>query len=71
MARWQNDVFIICPFYKNTATKSIVCEGITDESVTKILFATQEARKEHSKIFCEAKYKNCEICRMLEAKYEE
>lgn len=71
MARYQNDVFIKCPFYINTAKKSISCEGITDNCVMKILFQTPELRGNHSKIFCEAKYTNCEIYRMLEAKYDE
>ena len=71
MGRHQNDVFIKCPFYNNTATKSIVCEGIMDDCVTKILFNTPELRSKHSKIFCECIYRNCEIYRMLEAKYEE
>lgn len=71
MARYQNDVFIKCPFYINTAKKSITCEGITDNCVTKILFQTPELRSKHSKIFCEELFKNCEIYRMLEAKYEE
>lgn len=71
MARHQNDIEIQCPFYINTATKSITCEGIVDEAVTKVLFSTTDLRIQHSKIFCECKYKNCEIYRMLEAKYEE
>lgn len=71
MARYQNDVEIQCPFYKNIGMKSITCEGITDDCVTKILFNTLQLRDEHCKIFCECKYQNCEIYTMLEKKYEE
>ena len=71
MARFQNDVEILCPFYITIATKSITCEGITDSCTTKILFNTPALRDKHSKIFCECKYKNCEVYRMLEAKYED
>ena len=71
MARYQNDVEIQCPFYINIGMKSITCEGITDDCVNKILFNTPQLRDIHSKIFCEKKYKYCEIYRMLEKKYED
>lgn len=53
------------------ARKSIGCEGITDDCFNRIVFKSEELRKSHQQIFCEKKYKNCEIYRMLEAKYEE
>jgi hypothetical protein len=71
MARIQNDVEIKCPFYITIATKSITCEGITDECTTKLLFNTPKLRDKHCRIFCENKYQYCEIYRMLEAKYED
>lgn len=70
MARHQNDVYIKCPFYINTATKSITCEGITDDSATKILFANPRLRHEYCQEFCECRFKECKIYKMLEAKYE-
>ena len=71
MARYQNDVFIRCPLYINIGLKSITCEGITDVCVNKILFNTPQQRDMHCKMFCEKKYENCEIYRMLVKKYEE
>ena len=71
MARYQNDVEIQCPFYYNIGLKSITCEGITDDCVNRILFNTPQLRDMHSKIFCENRYKYCEIYRMLVRKYEE
>lgn len=71
MPRTYNEGLINCPFYKTMAYKSITCEGITDDCTNKLLFTSPEKRDLHRKIFCENKYKNCEIYRMLERKYEE
>lgn len=71
MPRTYNEGDIKCPFYKTMATKSISCEGITDDCILKLLFASPEKRDLHRKIFCDNRYFNCEIYTMLEKKYEE
>lgn len=60
----------LCPFFLATDKKFIVCEGITDECKTKIMFRNGDARNRHRSIFCDAKFENCEVYRMLEEKYE-
>ena len=47
------------------------CEGITEDCFTRIVFKSEEKKKEHEKIFCNACYKNCEIYRMLMKKYDD
>ena len=71
MPRTYNEGLIKCPFYKTIATQSISCEGITEDCTIKLLFISPERRDLHRKIFCEHKYQNCEICTMLEKKYED
>lgn len=71
MSRTVNDVFVTCPFYKYFAKQSISCEGITEDCTIKLTFKSPQKRDLHRKIFCENKYKNCEIYAMLEKKYEE
>ena len=71
MPRTYNEGLINCPFYKSMAQKSITCEGITEECITKLLFTSPEKRDMNRKVLCENRYKNCEIYRMLEKKYEE
>ncbi len=71
MPRAYNEGLICCPFYQSMANKSISCEGITDDCITKLLFISSEKRELHRKIFCEKKYENCEIYRMLEEKYKD
>lgn len=71
MPRTYNEGLILCPFYKSMTQKSITCEGITDDCITKLLFTSPEKMNLQRKIFCEDRYKNCEIYTMLEKKYEE
>ena len=71
MSRHQNDVYIQCPFYITTATKSITCEGITDNSTTKLLFDNPQLRDDFCQEFCICHFRKCKIYKMLEAKYED
>ena len=71
MPRTYNEGLICCPFYKSMAQKSITCEGITDDCIIKLLFTSPEKRDLHRKIFCEQKYKNCELYGVIERKYED
>ena len=66
-----DDVEAQCPYFHYSQKKLIVCDGIIEGSTTKIEFNTQGKRNQHRRIFCDSKYKNCEICMMLEAIYNE
>ena len=65
-----NDGDILCPFYIARTRMSITCEGLTDDSIIKLLFITHETKRMHRKTFCAGRYKACEIYKMLERKYE-
>ena len=71
MPRTYNEGLILCPFYQSMTQKCISCEGITDDCTIKLLFTSPEKLNQQRKIFCENKYKNCEIYTILEKKYEE
>lgn len=66
-----DDVNAVCPFFRYSNERKISCEGITDGCVTNIEFNSKKKRDLHRRVFCNAKYKNCEIHKMLEEKYEE
>jgi hypothetical protein len=66
-----NEAHVLCPFYKFSATTSITCEGITDDSDLKLFFKDKKRMRFHREVFCCSKYKNCELYSMLEKKYEE
>ena len=71
MSKSFDDVEAQCPYFIYSLKKQIVCEGIIDGSTTKLEFDKMEKRNQHRRIFCDSKYQNCEICRMLEGKYED
>lgn len=60
-----------CPFFLFAGRRSVGCEGVTDDCFIRLVFKTEDKKKEHQRIFCNARYKNCEIFAMLEKKYEE
>ena len=61
---------IRCPFFVTMAKQSISCEGITDDSIIKLIFSSPKGMKLHRSVFCGEKYECCEIYRALEEKYE-
>lgn len=65
------DATAICPFYKASDARRISCEGVTDGSVIIQSYVSKDKRDKQKRIFCDKAYKNCEIYRMLEEKYEE
>jgi hypothetical protein len=66
-----DDVNVMCPFFYSSDKRRISCEGITDGCITTLNFVSQEKCNTHRRIFCDAKYRNCEIHKMLEEKYAE
>ena len=66
-----DDVEAKCPFFLSSGKKKVTCEGITDDCTTSLNFISQQKRNLHRRIFCDARYTNCEIFKMLEEKYEE
>lgn len=71
MPNYFYDQEALCPFFHRSTDKDITCEGITDGCITKIAFNSRKKKKMHSDIFCNKKYENCEVYRMLEKKYED
>lgn len=62
---------IICPFFRHHAPTQIGCEGITEHCVINIVFDSKAARDQQEKIFCEDRFKWCEIYRAIAEKYED
>ena len=65
------DATVLCPFYKASDSKRISCEGVTEGSVIILSYASKEKKNKQKMIFCDRKYQNCEVYRMLEDKYAE
>lgn len=71
MPRIYDNCLAKCPFFLSSGRKNVLCEGITSECTINLLFESEETRNLHREIFCDARYKNCEIYNLLKAKYEE
>ena len=65
-----DDVNAQCPFYIGSSKQKIMCEGVTDGCITNLEFKTKDKRNRHRRQFCDSKYKDCRIYRVLEEKYE-
>ena len=55
-----------CPFYKSEHRGIVVCEGICEDSVTHIAFATSSACYQFKVKYCRDEYQECPVARMLE-----
>ena len=64
-----DDVDAKCPFYKGSDDKRISCEGIVEESIITVSFSSKKNRDTQRRIFCDDKFENCEVYRMLNEKY--
>ena len=71
MSTLYSYVYVECPYFLRCSKNKITCEGITEGCVTTIEFKREKDKNLHKQIFCDGKYKNCEICRMLDEKNEE
>ena len=60
-----------CPFFISSGRKSVLCEGMNECSNISIKFVSEKERNLHRQIFCDERYKNCEIFEILNKKYED
>lgn len=58
----------ICPHYKHEDSQVIYCDGLTEESVVHLAFASKTEALDYKKQFCRDDYSSCGICQMLEDK---
>ena len=62
----------LCPFYRREDKNAIKCEGIMDDSFISQYFCKSKDKQIHKDVFCNHRYGNCEIYRMLmSSKYKE
>lgn len=64
-------VDVLCPFYKGDENRKIICEGIVDRSTISLSFGSKTDFDIQVNSFCCARYRYCEVYRMLMAsKYD-
>lgn len=58
--------FILCPWFRAHGQREVQCAGPVDGSHLIFRFSHAEELKQHERIFCKARYLNCEVCRVLD-----
>jgi len=72
MATTWNAQYVRCPFYhRDNGKYQIVCEGVTDGATLSMQFPSKAEFRVQMRTFCQGRYENCEVYRMLAKKYEE
>lgn len=74
MATRYESADVKCPFYKDIDKKvlKIKCEGITDDCSLHLCFYNLDAETYHISLYCNERYRECPIYRMLmRDKYDE
>lgn len=56
----------ICPYYRHEDSQVIYCEGVSDQSVIHLAFASKTDSLNYKKNLCRACYRDCRIYRMLD-----
>ena len=72
MPRQYDNAFARCPFFLSSDRKTIMCQDTegTEEVIYHLIFPSEGRRNLHRRLFCDANFKKCGICKLLEEKYE-
>jgi hypothetical protein len=62
---------ITCPFFRGHTPTEIGCEGITDETLLKLIFPDRAVRDTHEDIFCMKHFEKCELYEAINKKYDD
>lgn len=58
-----------CPFYHKEASQRVFCEGVVEKSSLTLNFADAQRCRDYRFQYCNYKYRDCPINKMLMAKY--
>lgn len=71
MPTMYDDVNARCPYFCASDKQKVACEGVTDGCRTVIEFNSHNKRDRYREMFCNARYEQCKVYKMLEEKYDE
>ncbi len=69
--RMDENVLVICPFYKRESQQVIYCEGVNEKSVIHLAFARKEDCRMYEKQFCRKDWQQCMIAETLDKKWRD
>ena len=62
---------IRCPFFRGHTPLEIGCEGITQDTVIRLVFHSKIDLQLHEQIFCCEHFKNCELFDAIHKQYND
>jgi hypothetical protein len=63
---------IKCPFFRDLPEGAIKCEGVGDAESVQLNYGCRKDKRTQLEVFCERKWENCEIARLILAtKYDD
>lgn len=65
----DENVFVICPFYKCQSKQVIYCEGPDESSAIHVAFATQQSLKSYAERYCRKYWGGCLIADAQNRRY--
>lgn len=71
--RAENDYYkVICPFFHDLSGHNIRCEGVIPDTKISTSFGNIRAMKRYRRKFCNTfGYEKCELCKVLQSKYDQ
>ena len=60
-----------CPFFQSSNKVTVQCEGITNDSIVLIRFLSPDKRTEFRKRYCNSRYFECPMYKLVEKKYDD
>lgn len=67
---WDS-VNVQCPFYRQSSSRHLSCEGVWSASTIDTTFHSTRSRQELMERLCMSAYTQCPLYRQIEKKYEE
>ena len=57
---------VVCPYYKSEEKHIIYCCGVQKDTALHLAFAFPSDREQYKEKYCEERYRDCRIAKMLE-----
>lgn len=67
--KYNESAYAKCPFYHKEAAQKVFCEGVVDKSSLTLNFADAQGCQDYRFQYCNDKYKDCPVNKMLMTKY--
>ena len=68
--KYNESAYAKCPFYHKESPQRVFCEGVVDNSSLTLNFADAQTCQDYRFKYCNDKYPDCPVNKMLMDKYK-